>query len=231
MSGAAAGGRVRGEYAAAMLALVAGAGLLLFSAGRVWATGELAAPGPVTATRVEITGADLTGTLSGIGWAGLAAVAGLYASRGTLRRLVGLLVAAGAALALAAVWNATRPEALLAAVNAAGAAGNASAAQAPALSAAGPVMSAAGAALLLLAGVAVILRSPSWPGMGSRYDRVAAPRANRAGTPADLWKSLDAGDDPTLDAPGAGVPARPASGDGIPPAQPTGRSAEPKEKP
>ena len=39
--------RIRREYGATMLAVATGAGLMLAASGRVWATGELAAPGPV----------------------------------------------------------------------------------------------------------------------------------------------------------------------------------------
>uniref|UniRef100_UPI00278BD8CA Trp biosynthesis-associated membrane protein n=1 Tax=Nocardiopsis sp. CC223A TaxID=3044051 RepID=UPI00278BD8CA len=97
-------------------------------------------------------------------------------------------------------------------------------------------MAAAGAALIVLVGVLASVRAPAWPGMGNRYDRDAAPRANPTGTPADLWRSLDAGDDPTLDAPdGDTVPARSAgraaTGDGTEPAPPTPASADSEEKP
>lgn len=222
------------EFAVAAAGLAAGAGLLLASAGRVWATGDLAAAGPVAPAPVEVTGGDLTGALAGIGWAALAGIAGLYAARGWARRLVGALLAAGGAYALSAVAGAVGPGALTDAVDGAASAGTARAAGVPDLLAAGPAMAVAGAALILLAGVLALVRSPAWPGMGNRYDRDAAPRANPTGTPADLWKSLDAGDDPTLDAPGGGAPAGSAggvaAGDGTPPVPPTEGSDESKEK-
>ncbi|MEU0493815.1 Trp biosynthesis-associated membrane protein [Nocardiopsis sp. NPDC006139] len=228
--------RARREFAAAVLGLAAGAGLLLASAGRAWATGDLTTAGPVVPAPVQITGGDLTGVPAGIGWAALAGIAGIYAARGWARRLIGALLALGGGYALSAVVAAARPAALAEAVDAAAAAGTARAAGTPALLAAGPAMAAAGAALIAAAGVLALLRAPAWPGMGTRYDRDAAPRANATGTPADLWKSLDAGDDPTLDAPdGDTAPARPAggaaTGDGTEPAPPTPRSADSKEKP
>ncbi|MFL1377314.1 MULTISPECIES: Trp biosynthesis-associated membrane protein [unclassified Nocardiopsis] len=218
------------------MGLAAGAALLLSAAGRAWATGDLAAAGPVAPAPVEITGGDLTGVPAGIGWAALAGVAGIYAARGWARRLIGALLALGGGYALSAVAAAVRPEALTGAVDAAAAAGTARAAGTPDLIAIGPAMAAAGAALIVAAGVLALVRAPAWPGMGNRYDRDAAPRANPTGTPADLWKSLDAGDDPTLDAPGGDtVPAhsagRTATGDGTDPAPPTETSADSKEKP
>ena len=192
------------EYGITTLAMVAGAALLLAAAGRHWVTGELEVPGPVAPSPIELTGADLTGTPTGVGWAGLAAIAGLYAARGRLRRVVALLTAAGGALVLTSVWNATRPGALADTVAspAAAAGGTAEVATAPELGALGPAMAAAGAVALLLSGLFAAVRAPAWPGMGTRYDRDAAPRQRQAETPSDLWRSLDAGDDPTLDAPG-----------------------------
>ncbi|WP_150245911.1 Trp biosynthesis-associated membrane protein [Nocardiopsis quinghaiensis] len=218
-----------------MLALAAGAALLLAAAGRHWVTGQLDAPGPVASAPVELTGTDLTGALSGIGWAGLAGIAGLYAARGWARRAVGLLVAIGGAAALGAVWDATRPDTLLSAVseNTTDAVGSAQVAAAPQLSALGPAMAVAGAVLLVAAGLLAVVRAPAWPGMGTRYDQDAAPRATRAETPSDLWKSLDAGDDPTLDAPGGAASANAVrtDGDGTEHAPLAARPAEPKEYP
>ncbi|WP_116245213.1 Trp biosynthesis-associated membrane protein [Nocardiopsis sp. FIRDI 009] len=226
--------RRRREYTVVTLALAAGAGLLLAAAGRVWATGEIAVPGPVEPVPVELTGGDLTGVLSGIGWAGLAAVVGLYAARGWARRVVGALVCLGGAGALAAVWNATRTDALVSelADRAADGAGAAQITADPRLLLLGPLAAGAGALLVTFTGVVAVVRSPAWPGMGTRYDRDAAPRPNRADTPADLWRSLDAGDDPTLDARGGDAAADAGRADtegGTAPAPLAARPAEPKE--
>ncbi|WP_304455781.1 Trp biosynthesis-associated membrane protein [Nocardiopsis sp. YSL2] len=216
--------------------MVAGAALLLAAAGRHWVTGELEVPGPVAPSPVDLTGADLTGTPTGVGWAGLAAIAGLYAARGWVRRAVGLLTAAGGALVLASVWTVTRPGALADAVaaQAAAADGAVQSAADPDLGTLGPAMAAAGAVALLLSGLFAAVRAPAWPGMGTRYDRDAAPRQHQAETPSDLWRSLDAGDDPTLDAPGrtdgrADGADRDASEGGAATAAPARRPAEPKE--
>lgn len=232
-SGRAANGR---EYGITTLAMVAGAALLLAAAGRHWVTGELEVPGPVAPSPIDLTGADLTGTPTGVGWAGLAAIAGLYAARGWVRRAIGLLTAAGGALVLASVWTATRPSALADTVasHATAASGAAQVVGDPELGALGPAMAAAGAAALLLSGLFAAVRSPAWPGMGTRYDRDAAPRQHQAETPSDLWRSLDAGDDPTLDASGrtdgrADGADRTAPEGGAATAAPARRPAEPKE--
>ncbi|WP_191272689.1 Trp biosynthesis-associated membrane protein [Nocardiopsis terrae] len=220
-----------------MLAMAAGAGLMLASSGRVWVTGTLTSPGPVAPVPVELTGGDLTGALSGLGWAGLAGIVGLYAARSWARRVVGALVAACGVFASTALWSATRPDTLAGAVTefATDTAGTGEMTGAPDILPLGPAMGAVGAVLLALSGMAAVIRAPAWPGMGNRYDRDAAPRPYQAHTPADLWKSLDAGDDPTLTAPGGGTPAgtepavRAEPGDDTEPAPPADRRAEPKE--
>ncbi|WP_051049686.1 Trp biosynthesis-associated membrane protein [Nocardiopsis ganjiahuensis] len=222
-----------------MLAMGGGAALMLAASGRVWVSGQLSSPGPVASVTVDLTGSDLTGALSGLGLAGLAGIVGLYAARSWARRAVGLLVAACGVFALTALWSATRPGALTDAVVelATDTAGAAEGVGTPGLHALGPVMGAAGAVLLVLTGLVAVLRAPAWPGMGNRYDRDAAPRPRQAETPADLWKSLDAGDDPTLGAPDDGGPPEPnrrtrtEPGDDTEPAQLAERSAQPKESP
>ncbi|MFE3457208.1 Trp biosynthesis-associated membrane protein [Nocardiopsis aegyptia] len=228
--------RGRREYGITTLAMLAGAALLLAAAGRHWITGELEVPGPVAPSPVDLTGADLTGTPTGVGWAGLAAIAGLYAARGWVRRAVGLLTAAGGALVLVSVWSATRPGALADTVasQAAASGGAARLATAPDLGGLGPAMAVAGAVALVASGLLATVRAPAWPGMGTRYDRDAAPRQHQAETPSDLWRSLDAGDDPTLDAPGrtdgpADGADRTASEGGTATAPLARRPAEPKE--
>ncbi|MFI6576527.1 Trp biosynthesis-associated membrane protein [Nocardiopsis sp. NPDC050513] len=230
MSSAESRTRARREYAVATLALAAGGGLLLAAGGRLWATGEFTVPGPVAPAPVELTGGDLTGAFAGIGWAALAAIAGLYAGRGWARRAVGALVALGGAVALGAVWSATRPGALAGALadRAAETAGAAQASADPRLLVLGPLMAAGGALLVALVGAFAAVRSPAWPGMGTRYDRDATPRSTRADTPADLWRSLDAGDDPTLDGQGGAV-ATDTAADGTAPAPLAAGPAEPKE--
>jgi uncharacterized membrane protein (TIGR02234 family) len=223
-----------------MLVVMAGATLLLVAAGRTWASGLLTAPGQAAGVPVEVTGTDLTGVLSGIGWAGLAGIAGLYAARGWARRLIGVLVAGGGLLALATVWSVRASANLAAAIgeHATGAAGVAQVVEDPDLHAAGPAMAAVGAGLLVMSGLVAAVRATTWPGMGTRYDRVTTPRPHQAETPSDLWKSLDAGDDPTLPAPdGDGVSARTAGhaadiGDKTAPsaAQPTETKESPDDR-
>lgn len=188
---------VRRERAAAVLACAAGAGLVLLAAGRQWAA--VHAHGAITPIDRVLTGNDLTGAVSALGWAGVAALAALVATRGRVRVAVGaLLVLLGAGAAYTAVTAIRRSHIL------------AIAEEHSTLLRLGADLSVtttwwwavavAGGALLAAAGVLTAVRGHRWPGMSARYDRPGAGRtAQRAAPddPAELWKSLDRGEDPT----------------------------------
>ena len=60
----------------------------------------------------------------------------------------------------------------------------------------------AGGLACVLAGALVLRFGGGWPVMGSRYDTVPVPDLQGASRPAapteaDLWRSIDSGDDPT----------------------------------
>ncbi|WP_017557886.1 Trp biosynthesis-associated membrane protein [Nocardiopsis baichengensis] len=211
MTGTAAA-RAKREYTTALAATAAGAAALITAAGQTWATGTVEMAGPLAAAPVEVDGAAAAPGAAAMGWAGLAAVAALLATRGRARTVAGALLAVFGAGALVGVWSGTRASAL-----------NASAAEATtaqgdlgALHVAWgwPALAALGGAVLLAAGAAAALRGPGWPAMGSRYDRHGAPATTSQdgpADPADLWKSLDAGEDPTAE-PAAGGGSAPDGG-------------------
>ncbi|WP_119729863.1 TIGR02234 family membrane protein [Thermomonospora amylolytica] len=189
---------VRRERAAAVLACAAGAGLVLLAAGREWAA--VRAHGAITPIDRTLTGADLTGAVSALGWAGLAALAALVATRGRVRAAVGaLLVLLGAGAAYTAAAAVRRSHVL------------ATAEEHSTLLRLGADLSvtttwwwavaAAGGVLMAAAGVLTMVRGHRWPGMSARYDRPGAGRPARRPAPDDpagLWKSLDRGEDPTV---------------------------------
>ncbi|MFC6886266.1 MULTISPECIES: Trp biosynthesis-associated membrane protein [Actinomadura] len=202
-------GRERGLTA---LLCAAGAGLALLSAGRPWA--GVKARDAITPFALDLTGRDLGGAASALGWAGLAGLAALFATRGRTRSLVGALIAAfGAAIVYASVTATGRGHVL-------DVAGEKSAllklGAHPAVSVnQWWLVSAAGGVLLAAGGLVTFARGARWPGMSARYERqapAARTRGAAAGTaagaapavedddPSSLWKSLDRGEDPT-DAP------------------------------
>nr|WP_255429811.1 Trp biosynthesis-associated membrane protein [Streptomonospora sp. PA3] len=195
--GAVSAGRYRAEYAAVLAAVAAGAGALAGASGRTWARAEVALSGPVAAAPVDVTGDDVAPTAFAVGLAALAALAALLATRGLARRVLGAIIALFGTAGLAAVWRGTRPAALeQAAADRATAHG---AVEGLHLVALWPGIAAAGAALLIAAGAYTLVRGAAWPAMGGRYDRHSAPSAALSSDPAELWKSLDGGADPTLD--------------------------------
>jgi uncharacterized membrane protein (TIGR02234 family) len=184
-----------------MLLLTAlGAALVLLSVGRTWASGLVGGQLDVTATGSEITGAP-----SALALVGLASTVAVFAVRGAGRFAVGALVtAAGLGAAAAAGMGAVDTTAL-----------DAAAAKKLALvgstashisHTAWPWFALLGGLLLAAGGLLTLVRGRSWPTMGARYEAPAggaapAPRKKPAGavreTPAELWKALDRGEDPT----------------------------------
>ncbi|REE99750.1 TIGR02234 family membrane protein [Thermomonospora umbrina] len=193
----------RRERAAAALLCAVGAGLVLLAGGREWAA--VRARGAITPIGQDLTGGDLSGAATALGWAGLAALAALFATRGPARAAVGaLLVLIGGGIGFTAVTAADRPHVL-----------DVAAERSTLLQLGGDptvtttawwTVSLAGGVLLALAGALALTRGSRWPGMSARYDRPGTGRASAEASggagaapddPARLWKSLDRGEDPT----------------------------------
>jgi hypothetical protein len=198
----------------AVLAVVAGAGLVLLGASRVWRVEVVARPAPLRPEELAHTGGALAPLLPALGLVALAAAGGLLATRGVARRLVGAVLGlVGVALVMIVV----------------GALAGASPV--------GPAACLAGAALIVAAGGLTMRWGGGWPEMGARYGRSQPYRSDkphrpdkphRLGEPhrsdephqsdspgggatarvtvpggdlsgADLWDALDQGRDPTRD--------------------------------
>ncbi|MGS0688553.1 Trp biosynthesis-associated membrane protein [Nakamurella sp. GG22] len=193
--------RSRGRrLGAVVLPAIAGAALAAVAAGMQWWSAEYldALTGPITVT---LSGAACVPELIPLALVGLAGLGAALATAGPLRRLVGIvLFAAGATIAVRSAvalgaapaglaGSLTRPAELV------GEAG---------LSPAGPVLATTGGLLMAVAGVLVIAGVGARP-LGSKYKRTQrsgdrrpdARPAGAAADPADWWKALDAGADPT----------------------------------
>jgi uncharacterized membrane protein (TIGR02234 family) len=185
----------RRELAAAVSLGGVGAAIVVGFAGRTWAAvTEHAGTGLGTFDQ-HLTGRSLSGVVGALGWAALAGIAALLATRGWARVAVGTLLAAfGLIIAIAS------PAAVRRAHVASVAADKSNLARLGGDLAvhvnAWWIPSLAGGVLLAAAGLLTIARGRRWPGMSARYDRPgAAPPAGD--DPASLWKALDRGDDPT----------------------------------
>ena len=182
----------------AVVACVAGAGLAVFAATRIWAVTVTPRPG-LPSLRETTTGAAAQPWTVALAVVALAGAGALLATRGLLRRgLGGLIVLVGVGTAASAI---------------AGRAG---------LDAGGvfwPAACVVGAALIVGGGLAAARRGHLWPAMGSRYERSKVPSSERkpgagpepsaaAGLSRPVtdpavdtraaWDALDRGDDPTI---------------------------------
>jgi len=185
---------VRREYGFALLAGAAGAVLVLLAVRQRWAQAVFTPPKPLSPQVVSVSGSDLVPLAGALALAALAGLAAVIATRGTLRRVAGVLLAlfgagAGAAV-LTSVTAATvvsvaaskvaSPES--AAISGAagsttsGAAGggsfvvSGSAGQAIMTGTPWHAAVLIGALLIFAAGLATALRGTGWPVMSARYD-------------------------------------------------------------
>jgi uncharacterized membrane protein (TIGR02234 family) len=195
-----AGAKSRRSLALMLLLAVLGAAVVLLAVGQTWARGSVDVQG--TGIGVSTSGSGITGLPGALALVGLAASVAVFAVRGLGRVAVGLLLAlAGAGAAVSALLAVGDTAALDR--NAARAAGLTRATATAVGHTGWPWVAALGGVLLLLAGLLVLARGRDWPGMSSRYEAPGAgPKrpgrpAPATETPADLWKALDRGEDPT----------------------------------
>lgn len=167
-----------------------------------WFVVTPAGRGPVT-----ISGAAVAPSLTGVALLALAGVAGVVATGGVLRRLVGALLGGAGVTAGAVVlrsllggdpFSSDAPASRLPQPPAG--IGIEALRHQPTDVTAAPLLGALGALLLLVVGLVVALREPWLPRFGARYAaqgvRPPDPDPDRA-----AWQDLDSGRDPTADAP------------------------------
>jgi uncharacterized membrane protein (TIGR02234 family) len=153
----------------ATVAGLAGAGLALYGATRVWAVEVTPRPG-LSDLRTSTTGADAQPWLVALALIALAGPGALLATRGLVRRLLGgLLALVGTGVAAAAIAGRASIDP--------GAAG--------AGATVWPAACVLGGALVVLTGVSAARHGHEWPAMGSRYERrpVPPPRTGPAARP------------------------------------------------
>jgi uncharacterized membrane protein (TIGR02234 family) len=220
------------EYSYALLTGAVGAAVVLFAVREQWAQAVFSPPKPLTSEVVNVSGTDLVPLAGGLGLAALAALVGVIATRGWVRRGVGVLLALFGAGAGAAVLTTVTAATVLSV-----AAGKVASPESAALSGAAgsttggtsggsalvvtgstghAIMTGTpwqmaviiGALLVFAAGLGTALRGQDWPVMSARYDAPGAKpagtgRSARASDAATMWESLNGGEDPTED-PAAG---------------------------
>jgi uncharacterized membrane protein (TIGR02234 family) len=220
---------VKREYGFALLAGAVGAGLVLLAVRQRWAQAVFTPPKPLSPQVVSVSGSDLVPLAGALALAALAGLAAVIATRGTLRRAAGVLLAlfgAGAGAAVLTTVTAATVVSVAASKVASpesaaisGAAGSTtsgstggesfvvSGSAGQAIMAGAPWHAAVliGALLIFAAGLATALRGTDWPVMSARYDApgTRGPAGRGAGPrprdAATMWESLNEGHDPTAD--------------------------------
>jgi uncharacterized membrane protein (TIGR02234 family) len=209
----AAGAAVR-EFGTALVLLVVGSGGALLLTGRTWQTIRVPRSRPLADVVVHATGRSLSGALVGLAVVALTGVAAVLATRGQVRRFVGMvLLIDGVALAVVATTLMRRvsdARALQIVADSRSGIGTDSGAVSVQSH---PVWAAAcaGAAVAVILGAALIAaRGHRWSEMSARYEAPAS-REVTAGTDslepavasigpvsdARIWDALDRGQDPT----------------------------------
>jgi len=228
--------RTRRELALLLFSGAAGACLVLVAARQEFARVEVVPVHPLTATITRVSGQDLLPAASALALAALASMAAVLATRGVLRRITGAVAALlGVGVVLSALGRISTAS-VLAAVShaslssatgsgAASAPGSTTVGNDPGLSSGslpgfpshvlftGPqwrALMVAGGVIVVLVGIAVIIRGAALPAMSGRYERAGqrppeqayavAGRERallRSTSAAHLWESLSSGADPT----------------------------------
>lgn len=172
----------RREFALALLAGAAGAGIVLLAVAQPWARASFAPSPPMPPSTITVTGNQLGPAPGALSLAALACLAAVLATRGVARRISGGMLAVFGVLAAVSAAASVR-HGHVAATAASRAPAAVAGVGAPRLAmAAFPwwLAAAGGGALILAAGAVVAWRGPRWPGMSSKYDRPPG----RAASPA-----------------------------------------------
>jgi len=182
----------RRELTLAALLCGAGAALTAGAGGRSWAT--VHAPDTIVAVSKSLTGTELTGAATALGWAGLAGLAALFAVRGVLRAGLGVLLAVfGAGIVYATTTAISRSHVLSVAAGKSQALGLST--HATISTSAWWAVSLVGGVLLVAGGLLTAVRGARWAGMSAKYERGSGPAAPKDAV--GMWKALDRGEDPT----------------------------------
>jgi len=196
------------SYLVALGLLAVGSGALFLGYGRTWSSTRLTESG-LPSLLVQLTGRDLQPAGAATAILGLAAIAGLVATRRVGRILSGIvLIVVGLLDAFLALrFGLGERSAIVAAVSErAGRDLDPDVVRAATSSSAWWLAAALGGMCFIIAGLLALTQSSVWPTLGSRYERGEQP-SGQSVRPASAWDQLDEGIDPTLDGPASSTSA------------------------
>lgn len=182
-------------FAVALLLDVVGAGAALLVASRSWQTVTYERGGPFPTLTREVIGRTVDAAPTALALVALAGVVAVLATRATVRRVVGAVIAAAGVGLIWRAWvssdavDSARAYRLLDLPLDGGFPG-------PAVATHGvwPALTAACGALVAVSGIAIAWRGHRWQVMSARYETAPAQDGDPART---LWTKLDRGEDPT----------------------------------
>ncbi len=189
------------RYGPTLLLGLLGAAAIVVGVARPWANATANQPGLPT-IHADVTGADLAPLAGALGVVVLAAFGAVIATRGWVRRGLGVLIVASAAVVLVTAID--PPGATSGLRDALSAKGWSGGALDPGVSG-WRWVALAGSVASIAAGVAISLYGARWATMGAEYDAPAAAKSDQPGstapqvasTEAEVWRELDEGRDPT----------------------------------
>lgn len=178
---------------------VVGAGVALLVSTRPWQTVITHRPRPLADTVLHVSGRTIDAAPTALAVVALAGAVAVLATRGVVRRVIGVLVAvAGAALVWRsvlgfAVMGTARAQRLVASKHPGVALVSGTHVSTQAL---WPALSLLCGVLVAAAGAVIAARGHRWVAMSTRYDAPTAA-ADRARSDATMWAALERGEDPT----------------------------------
>jgi len=187
----------RRSYTAAVGSLAAGGAVALAVAQANWVTTASAGVGFST----SFTGSELAPAMVACALASMAGAVAVVATKGLVRRLIGVVLAVVAVVIVAAPLRVLVDPTGASTSSLSLVAGGATAAARPATAAWWWCLLAAAGGVTALCGAALtVLRGSGWPVMAARFESPAGGRA-RGSAAVDAWTQLDRGQDPTVDGP------------------------------
>lgn len=203
------------EYGLALLILLVGAAVALLISTRTWQTVLTPRPRPYHDDLLHLNGRAVDAAPTALALVALAGVIAVIATRGLMRRVIGLVLALAGALliwrslgALTAV-SASRARTLIEDRHAGVSVGTA--VPQVSVSPGWAWLSAGAGVLVLLAGLLIAWRGSQWSAMSAKYEPPSAQKPPtlqkpqtaddaaqaKARADASMWSALDRGDDPT----------------------------------
>lgn len=188
-----------------LLGLVVSSLLVIAGFSLPWASATAPLVQGINYAQAEVvfTGRELFALAAVMGWVGLAALAGLLATRGWGRVAVGAVVlVAGLITSISAIRFGADPQTSLAAAATDRLVSGASDSGGLGQWARTPwwAVGLVGGLGLLASGGLILVRGRTWPGLNRRYERTATAQSGAAGPISSLtaWDALDRGEDPTI---------------------------------